>query len=80
MTHDNAYSHFGTYFFTVRLQKSYADGHVSVFKNKAFGVIPYTTHGAQISPPLFLFLFIFCFYAYFRLGLLRRDRLRAPQG
>ena len=30
------------------------------------GGIPYTAHGAQITPPpLFL---IFCFYAYFRLG------------
>ena len=39
------------------------------------GEIPYTAHGAQITPPLlFLILFIFCFYAYFRLGLAHRVR------
>ena len=35
--------------------------------------IPYTGHRAQItpSPPLFFFSFFSCFYAYFRLGLVK---------
>ena len=36
-----------------------------------FGGIPYTAHGAQItpSPLIFDFCLIFCFYAYLRLGI-----------
>ncbi len=53
------------HFTTSVTEQGDGDWTMSVLCNNLVGVIPYTAHGAQITPSLIFFLT--CFYAYFRL-------------
>ena len=55
----------------MRLQPNYRVAGLQVLLNKTifFCRIPYTAHGAQITPTPLIFDFVYLlFYAYFRLG------------